>query len=191
MAKTEHSHPFGTVQSPHFWVVNRLESGLITEHIRSTMPKSPKTLEKNGALPFTSCESGVLNTAIASETEHFRSLSAVFHKKCGKMILPIAVLFKSCIFTDVNGDLYKRSFILWSSTIEKTRFVSFGRARNWLSGALAPYSKHTNWRSSERRVMLASTVLNWRQTECRVMFASTMPRCEGRRRSQPWRKKRT
>lgn len=33
-------------------------------------------------------------------------------KKSGKMILPIAVLFKSCIFVDVNGDLYKQRFIL-------------------------------------------------------------------------------
>ena len=57
MAKTEHSHPLGAVQSTLFCVGKRLKNGL-----------------KNGALPFTCCESGISDAEIARKTEHCRSL---------------------------------------------------------------------------------------------------------------------
>ena len=56
LAKTEHTHPLRAVQSTHFWAENRLEIGL-----------------KNGALPFTCCERGMMNTEIVQKTEHCRS----------------------------------------------------------------------------------------------------------------------
>lgn len=63
---------------------------------------------KNGAYPFNNAEIAENARKKRSIAVHFRLYST---KKCGKKILPIAVLFKSCIFADVNGDLYKRRFI--------------------------------------------------------------------------------
>ena len=44
-----------------------------TEHCRSISPKTLKIARKNGALPFTCRERGVVNTEIALKTEHRRS----------------------------------------------------------------------------------------------------------------------
>ena len=50
-----------------------LKSAEKTEHCRSISPKTLKIARKNGALPFTCRERGVVNTEIALKTEHCRS----------------------------------------------------------------------------------------------------------------------
>ena len=73
VAKTEHTHPLRAVQSTPFELKIGLKSAEETEHIRSISPKTLKIARKNGALPFTCRERGVMNTEIERKTEHCRS----------------------------------------------------------------------------------------------------------------------